>query len=124
MTYAERQDEAFDIRSAGILLVAVLAVFAGIRIVAALAGAAGTEAAPPRPAAFGTVDAVAREGGTTRVRLSLNNHQYDMTDPGIRERSSLEGVVPAAYEVLSGQGGGHHVTADLVFDGDLNGDLV
>ena len=70
------------------------------------------------------VISVARREGTTTLRLSLNNHQYDLSDPAIAARSSLAGTAPASWKILSSGSGGHHAEVEAVFEGEKTGDLL
>ncbi len=49
------------------------------------------------------------------VSATMSNHQFDLSDPAIQNRSSLDGIPPVDYRVLSSEMGGHHVEVEFVF---------
>jgi len=109
-------------------IIAALAIRVGGRPATAVTTAAASAAAPLRTASADGVDVVVEdvrsEDGETVVVLALNNHQYDLSDPAIADRSSLAGVRPSAFVVQSSAMGGHHVSAEMRFDGVSSGPLV
>jgi len=70
------------------------------------------------------VQNVEREDAITAITLLMNNHVYNLEDFEVKNFSSLDGKAPKEYSVLSSGMGGHHITAKLIFPGDLYGKLV
>lgn len=71
-----------------------------------------------------TIEDIRYENGKTLVAIQMDNHKFDLSDPTIVDRSSIDGIVAESFNVLTNAMGGHHVTAEMTFDGDLNGELV
>ncbi len=70
------------------------------------------------------VENILRQDNKTIIELTLNNHQYDLSEMDIKKFSSFNSSKPTDYAVKSLGMGGHHVEAEIVFDGELFGDLV
>lgn len=133
-----KQVKEIKIRTRTLMLIfAILPVV--IVVIALMRGNVGEESAPvPTTAAVGErrileassdgidviVEDIQRAGGKTLVTLAMSNHQYDLSDPSIGERSSLAGINPIKFDVIENNIGGHHVTAEMWFDGELYGQLV
>ncbi|MCR4278846.1 MAG: hypothetical protein NUV81_03005 [bacterium] len=64
-----------------------------------------------------TVNSVHQTEDTTTISVAFNNHTIDLSDPEIAKRSFLDGMPARQFNVLSSGAGGHHVQAELVFDG-------
>ena len=71
-----------------------------------------------------TIDSVERVSGQTVVKLTMDNHVYDLGEFNVKSLSSLNNVKPSDYKIAGNQVGGHHLEASLVFLGDLRGELV
>lgn len=79
-----------------------------------------------------TVEEVKRENNQTVVKLTMDNHVYNLSEFDIKNFSSLNGVKPSAYQILGDQvggpaspsQGGHHLEASLIFPGELDGKLI
>ena len=71
-----------------------------------------------------SVDEVKRENGQTILAIGINNHVEDYSQVDLKVRSDLAGVKPIKYVVDDSASGGHHVSAELVFAGDLSGLLT
>ena len=71
-----------------------------------------------------TVDNIERVGGRTIVKLTMDNHVYDLGEFDVKNFSRLNGVKSSDYKILGNQVGGHHLEAELVFSGELFGKLV
>lgn len=89
---------------------------------------AAAPAQPLRSVSGSGIDAdvlsVLRKDGTTTIRLSLNNHQYNLADPELASRTTFDGVPPSEWRILSSGSGGHHAEVEAIFDGERTGDLV
>ncbi|RJR31497.1 hypothetical protein C4569_02070 [Candidatus Parcubacteria bacterium] len=70
-----------------------------------------------------TVENIRKENGNTILELSLNNHQYDLSQMDAVSRTTLKGIRPADYKVIN-SGSGHHVQSEIIFPGDLSGELI
>ena len=71
-----------------------------------------------------SVDEIKRKNGQTILSLGINNHVEDYSQVDLKERSELAGVKPIKYTVDNTVSGGHHVSSELIFDGNLSGLLV
>lgn len=71
-----------------------------------------------------TVDEVKRENNQTIIKLTMDNHVYNLGEFDLKNLSSLNGIKPSAYQILGDQSGGHHLEADIVFPGELSGKLM
>lgn len=71
-----------------------------------------------------SVDEIKRENGQTILSLGINNHVEDYSQVDLKERSELAGVKPIKYTVDDAASGGHHVSSELVFAGNLSGPLT
>lgn len=71
-----------------------------------------------------TIDNIKRENNQTIIELSLNNHIYDLSQMDAKSRSSLAGVSPSDYKIIDSASGGHHLQAQMIFNGNLTGPLV
>jgi regulatory protein YycI of two-component signal transduction system YycFG len=70
-----------------------------------------------------TVEKVTRQDNKTIVQVAMSNHRFDLADPGIVDRTSLDGVTASDFEILTTEMGGHHVKGELTFNGELTGNL-
>lgn len=70
-----------------------------------------------------SVKSVKREGGKTLVEFTADNHVFDLSTLDVKSQSKLAGVAPSDYSIQE-TGGGHHLSATLVFDGSLSGPLI
>lgn len=71
-----------------------------------------------------TVEDVKKENGKTIVKLTLSNHRYDLSVMDAKSKSNFSGVKPVEYIIKSSAMGGHHIQAEMVFDGEVSGLLV
>lgn len=71
-----------------------------------------------------TVEGIRKENGKTTIELTLSNHRYDLADMDTKNRSSFSEVKPSEYNIISSAMGGHHVEAEMIFDGELSGSLT
>jgi len=136
----KRREIVIDLRV--IILVALAALFAVLlarpllsrshsAVRAAEEGAPVTApggTAPLASASAGGVDIdvedVQRAGGKTLVAVRMNNHRYDLSDPAIAGRTTLAGVSAERFEAPESAMGGHHVSGEFWFDGELEGVLA
>ncbi|MFA4845215.1 MAG: hypothetical protein WC654_01505 [Patescibacteria group bacterium] len=52
---------------------------------------------------------------STVIKLTLDNHQYDLNQETIYEGALLDGAPVQSFTILSKASGGHHVEVELVF---------
>ena len=71
-----------------------------------------------------TIEQVSRQAGNTLVLLALNNHRYDLSSLDILSRTSFNATKPSDYQILQSASGGHHVSSQLTFPGNLSGPLT
>lgn len=71
-----------------------------------------------------SVDEVKRADGQTVLSLGINNHVEDYSQVDLQARSELAGVKPVKYIVDNAASGGHHVSSQLIFSGNLSGLLT
>jgi hypothetical protein len=71
-----------------------------------------------------TIEAIKKENDQTVIELALNNHRYDLSAFDVKAHSSFSGIKPIAYLVNSSAMGGHHVEAEMTFEGELSGLLT
>jgi len=71
-----------------------------------------------------TIDSVERAGGQTVVKLTMDNHVYDLREFDVKNLSGFGGVKPSDYKIADNQVGSHHLEASLIFSGELSGRLV
>ncbi|MEK7680788.1 MAG: hypothetical protein AAB348_01960 [Patescibacteria group bacterium] len=71
-----------------------------------------------------SIDEIKRENNQTILTIGINNHAVDYSTVDLKERANLDGKKPIKYEVDSAASGGHHVAAQMVFDGNLSGSLT
>jgi len=135
----EHKEIIIDYRIILAVLLAVVLIFLGLRLVRSSSEVGATvrenkvlpaavETAPGMSASAGGVDIVVedvqRAGGKTLVAVNMNNHRYDLSDPDITGRTTLSGVKAERFDPLSDQVGGHHVSGEFWFDGELEGTLA
>ena len=70
------------------------------------------------------IDNIKKENNQTIIDLSLNNHVYDLSPMDVGGGSSLAGVNPNSYKIINSGSGGHHLQAQMIFNGNLSGSLV
>lgn len=68
-----------------------------------------------------TIEEIRRVEGKTLVAVAMSNHQYDLTDPTIMDRTTLAAVRAEKFEVSDARMGGHHSEGKFWFDGELDG---
>ena len=71
-----------------------------------------------------TVEDVIKTADQTVIKLSINNHRYDLAGFDIENRSNFSGVKPIGYMVDNSATGGHHIQVKMTFDQKLSGLLV
>ena len=71
-----------------------------------------------------SIEKVERIGGQTKILVVFNNHVYDLSQLDLKEKATLDGMKPLAYNVDGSQVGGHHVQGELVFAGEKRGTLI
>lgn len=63
-----------------------------------------------------SIDAVEQRGETTVLTLTLNNHQFDLSDDAIYDNATLNSALSQSHTFLEEpSGGGHHVEVEVVF---------
>ncbi len=90
------------------------------------------ETAPPAPERLSqsrsgidiTVKNITQRDKTTVLSLDLSNHQYDLGQKAIFEKTTLNGKPPTSVTFLSNVSGGHHVEADVEFEKTTSGSFV
>lgn len=70
------------------------------------------------------VQEVTKQGGKTFVKVSMDNHQYDLAGFDIFSQTNLAGAPLAVFRVIESGSGGHHLKAELMFNGELSGKLI
>ncbi len=71
-----------------------------------------------------SVDTIKRENNQTILTIGINNHVEDYSQVDLQKRSELAGIKPTKYTVDTSASGGHHVSGELVFTGNLPGLLT
>ncbi len=60
----------------------------------------------------------------TTLTVVMTNHTYNLADMDVDGLSSFNGIKPTSYTIQKTLMGGHHVTADLAFQGEQSGKLT
>lgn len=71
-----------------------------------------------------SIDAVEQRGDTTVLSLTLNNHQFDLSDDAIYDNATLNGAPSQSHTFLSSGAGGHHAQVEVVFPSTTQGSFT
>ncbi|MCR4314112.1 MAG: hypothetical protein NUV84_02605 [Candidatus Uhrbacteria bacterium] len=63
-----------------------------------------------------SIEAVEQRGNTTVLKLTMNNHQFDLSQDEIYDNATLNGARSQSHAFLGEpSGGGHHAEVEVVF---------
>lgn len=63
-----------------------------------------------------SINAIEQRGDTTVLKLTLNNHQFDLSQDAIYNNATLNGMPSQSHTFLGEpSGGGHHVEVEVLF---------
>lgn len=72
-----------------------------------------------------SIDTVEQRGETTVLKLTLNNHQFDLSQDAIYDNATLGGVPSQSHTFLGEpSGGGHHAEVEVVFPLATEGQFI
>lgn len=72
-----------------------------------------------------SIDTVEQRGDTTVITLTLNNHQFDLSQDAIYDNATLNGAQSQSHTFLGEpSGGGHHAEVEVVFPTATKGSFI
>lgn len=72
-----------------------------------------------------SIDAVEQRGDTTVLKLTMNNHQFDLSQDAIYDNATLNGLPSQSHAFLGEpSGGGHHAEVEVVFPTTTEGSFT